>query len=99
MDTSFEYIDRKTAYISSTEYSWYKKMLKLKEEHPDEVEIIKTPEENAGYLYASFPVGWIKIKPKRILSEEEKQNVIDRFKKKSIEMNNYENDSIPEEDY
>ena len=99
MDTSFEYTDRETAYISSTEYSWYKKMLKLKEEHPDEVEIIKTPEENEGYVYASFPAGWIKIKPKRILSEEEKQKVIDRFKKKSIEMNNPENDSIPDENY
>ena len=84
MDTSFEYTDKTTAYISSTENSWYKKMLKLQEQYPEQVKILRTPEENAGYLYASFPVGWIKIKPKRILSEEEKQKVIDRFKKRSI---------------
>ena len=97
MDTSFEYIDKTTAYISSTENSWYKKMLKLQEQYPEQVKILRTPEENAGYLYASFPVDWIKIRPKKILTDAEKAERREAFLRNISGKKKNENDSIPED--
>ena len=72
-ETAFDYYgDEKTAYFSTSEKKWVKRILELKEKFPNDVTIKQTPEENDGCLCAVLPKGWFKIAPpKKInLSEE-----------------------------
>ena len=82
METCFNYTDRDRGYFSSDERRHINKVLKLKEKHPDDVRIIKMPEENDGCIYAELPSCWLKISPpvKRELTEEERQEIADRLK-------------------
>ena len=80
MDTSYEYEDNKLAYVSSDERSVYNRFLKLAEQFPAEVTILKHPEENEGYLYASFPKKWLSVRAKKPLSEKRRQELSDRMK-------------------
>lgn len=63
MDTCFNYTGE-TAFFSSDERRWITKIRKLKEQNPDEVTIIRQPEENDGCIYAKLPCSWLKIQPK-----------------------------------
>lgn len=49
------------------------RILKLAEEHPDEVAVICRPEENNGFLFAHIPLKWLKIQPPKQMSEELKE--------------------------
>lgn len=82
MDTCINYCSREFAYFSSDERRWTDKILALKEEYPDHVSILKMPEENDGCLYATIPIEWIKIKPKRkvVLTDEEREKLRERMK-------------------
>ena len=53
---------------------WINKIRKLAEQKPDEVTIIRQPEDNDGCIYARLPSRWLKIQPKiaRELSDEER---------------------------
>ncbi len=94
MDTSFTYWNDGTVALSSDERKWQNKMIKLAEERPDEVTILHRREDVNGhssegtaylngYVVATFPAKWLKIRPNRILTEEQKRAVRDRLKKKS----------------
>lgn len=54
------------------------KIKKLATEHPEQVEIIA--ENKDGSIYAHIPTAWVKINPKREISEEEKENMRIRIK-------------------
>lgn len=62
------------AYFSTNVKSEIRKMTKYATTVPDEVTVIKDPETNGGYLVASVPKSWFRIKPpcKRMLSEEQR---------------------------
>jgi len=81
MDTSFSYCSKDCAYVSSDERRWINKIISLQKKYPDQVEIIATPEENDGCIYAKIPVDWIKITPKRtvVMTEEEKDVLRERL--------------------
>lgn len=81
METCFNYCDPKTAFFSSDERKWINKIHKLKEKHPDEIEIIAEPKDNDGCIYCRLPVTWLRVQPKikRELSEEEKEAFIERM--------------------
>lgn len=64
METSLNYTDG-TAYFSSDEKKWHTRIRKLAAEHPDEVTIIRQPENNDGCIYAKLPSNWFKLQPKR----------------------------------
>ena len=83
IDTYAGYTSKDEMFFSSTEHVWHSRILKLKEEHPDEVTIIKLPEENDGVIYAKMPVKWLKIQPKRTrdISNEEREEMRDRMTK------------------
>ena len=82
MDTSISYTDRDYAYFSSDEAKWIRRIRQLKAEHPDQVTIDHEPETNDGCICARIPVNYIKIQPKRerILTDEQKAMVAERFK-------------------
>ena len=76
-ETSVNYTSD-TAYFSSDERKWHTRIRKLAEEHPDEVTIIRQPEENDGCLYARLPAIWLKIQPKRAVNFTDEQIAVFR---------------------
>ena len=70
METSISYCDA-VAFFSSDERRWINKMHKLKAQHPNEVTIIKEPEDNDGCIYCRLPSKWMKITPPRVYSDEQ----------------------------
>lgn len=74
METCFNYCQPDTAFFSSDERRWVNKIRKLAESHPDEVTIIREPDENDGCIYCSLPVRWLNVRPpaKRNFTEEQR---------------------------
>ena len=73
METSFGYCDRETAWFSSDERRWITKIRRLAEKFPDQVRIIKQPEENDGCIYACLPSRAMKINlisPRQMTDEQ-----------------------------
>lgn len=70
LETCFNYTDD-CAYFSSSERRWINKIHKLKEKHPDEVEIIREAEDNDGCIYAKVPSTWMKLSPPRTYTDEQ----------------------------
>lgn len=60
-------------YFSSTEGKFIRRVMQLKEQYPNQVDIISKPEENGGCVYVKMPRSWLKIAPPRKieLSDEE----------------------------
>lgn len=61
------------AIFCSSEAKWIHKILKLRERHPDVVDIIHAPEDNHGMLYAHVPKSWIKVSPPRQVNYTDEQ--------------------------
>lgn len=83
IDTYVGYTSRDEMFFSSTERSWHTKITKLAKDHPDEVTIIKTPEENDGCIYAKMPVSYLKLQPKREgrkMTDEQREAAIERLR-------------------
>ena len=81
MDTCFNYCNKEKAYFSSDEWKWINKIHKLKEQYPEEVDILNEPEDNDGSIYCTVPVSWLKIQPKRkvSMSDEEREILRERL--------------------
>lgn len=83
METCFNYTDRDTAYFSSDERKFINKVRRLKEQYPERVRIIAEPEENDGCIYCELPTAWftIRVPKKRVLTEEQRQELSNRMKR------------------
>ena len=83
METCCNYTDNKKMFISTDERWLINRILKFTEQKPDDVTIIKRPEENDGCLYCSVPTSWLKITPptKREMTEEQKAEAKKRMTK------------------
>ena len=84
IETSIEYITAdKHATFYSGERKWVNKIQKLKEDYPDEVQIIAAPENNHGAILAHVPKTWLKLSPPRKvnMTEERKAELSERMKK------------------
>ena len=83
METCCNYTDNKRMYVSTDERWLINRILRFAEQKPDDVIIIKNPEENDGCLYCSVPTSWLKITPpaKRELTEEQKASAKERMTK------------------
>ena len=82
-ETACDYLScDKHATFCSSETKWINKILRLKEEHPDEIEIQKFPENNHGMLLAHIPKSWFKISPprKHEMTEEQREEASKRMK-------------------
>lgn len=66
--------DRVTVTFHRAKYK--NKIIKLAEKHPDEVDYLINPD---GTLYGHIPVSWVKIIPKREVSEEERNSRRESF--------------------
>ena len=72
-ETCFEYVKGDVAFFSSDELKWINAIMKLKAEHPNEVKIIKAPEYNDGCIYCSLPSDWLKVRPPRAVTDEQRE--------------------------
>lgn len=84
METCYNYCyDRNhndhVAYFSSDEIKWINKIRKLAEKHPDEVTILREPEDNDGVIYCRLPQSWLKVQPNRKLTDEERRIATERL--------------------
>ena len=81
METCINYCTTDCAYISSDERHWINRVRKLKEDHPEEVRIIREPEKNDGCIYATVPVKWVRVSPpvKRNLTDEQREEIRNRL--------------------
>ena len=81
METCCNYTDNNRMFISTDERWLINRILRFAEQKPDDVTIIKRPEENDGCLYCSVPTSWLKITPptKREFTEEQKTAMAERM--------------------
>lgn len=89
METCFNYIYEKgrndgIAYFSSDEQRWITKIHKLKASHPDDVEIIREPEDNDGCIYCKLPQKWLKVSAPKAVSEEQKERLKQIASKRTV---------------
>lgn len=75
METACGYLDDKVMWVSTDEKRMINRLLKIADEHRDEVEILAIPEENDGCLYLKCPADWLKITPPRHLNLTDDQRV------------------------
>ena len=81
IETAINYLgDNETAYFSSNEKKWVKRIFELKEKYDQEVTIRVMPKDNDGCICACVPKSWFKISPPRKieLSDEERQRRTER---------------------
>ena len=71
-ETSVTYTSQ-TAYFSSDEKRWINRIRKLEESNPDDVTILRQPEDNDGCIYATVPSHWLKIAPPRRVNFTDEQ--------------------------
>lgn len=83
METCFNYTQKERGYFSSDERKYITKVRKLKEKYPEQVRIIREPENNDGCIYCELPTEWFTIRvPKKMdLTDEQRQILSDRFKR------------------
>lgn len=75
METVVSYTGGRTMFFSSDEMKWRNRIAKLAKEHPDEVVILKRPEENDGCVYAKLPSYYLKIQPKKAVHYTDEQKL------------------------
>lgn len=89
-ETAVGYLDVDNyASFDSSERKWINKILRLKEKYPEEVEIIKMPEDNCGSIAAHIPKSWMKISPpKKVnLTDEQKAAMAERMRQSRKSLN------------
>ena len=73
METCIEYCEPGWAWMSTDERRWINKLRKLAEERPDECVILKQPEDNGGFIYATFPQKWVRVNPPKVVNLTDEQ--------------------------
>ena len=84
IETCVEYINVDSyATFCSGERKWVNKIINLKAQHPNEVDIITPPEQNGGIILAHIPKSWLKISPPRKVNytDEQKAEIAKRLYK------------------
>lgn len=61
IETCFNYTEVNNAFFSSNEKRWITQIHRLKQKFPDEVEIIREPEDNDGTIYARLPARALRL--------------------------------------
>lgn len=67
--------------ITTNEYVYINRFLKLAEERPDEVEVMHHPDDNHGVLMVKVPKKWFVIRPpvKQKLTDEQRKAIGERL--------------------
>ena len=84
-ENAIEFLDgQKTATVTLHDRRLRNRVMKLAEQYPDKVQVIKRPNNKGqqGYLVAHVPASWIQVVPvvKRQYTEEEKEVLRERLK-------------------
>lgn len=72
--------DQKTATLTLSQRRVISRVKKLAESHPDHCQLVA--ENKDGSICAHIPVNWIRINPPRELSEEQRQQIVERLGRK-----------------
>lgn len=81
VENNVEFIkDSERATVTFCQGRYKSRIKKLAAEHPEECGIVA--ENQDGSLCAHIPVAWIKISPTRRLSEEQRREIAERFKRR-----------------
>ena len=83
------------ASVYTTIPSMLSRMWKLYEQHPDEVELISDDKYGSEF---KVPRDWVRIKPKRQMSEEQKQKMAERLAQYRAAGKKVEEEDIDDED-
>lgn len=68
----------KTATLYSNSRNWIDRMKRLAAEYPDQVTLEREDENGASFI---FPKSWMKVRPPRQVSEEQRQQAAERLLK------------------
>lgn len=73
METSCTYTDA-TMFLSTDERWLINRILRFQTKHPQNVQVLRMPQDNDGCLYCKLPSNWLKITPpaKRELTDEQR---------------------------
>ena len=75
METCFNYTEKEHGFLSSDERRFVNKVRRLKERYPDQVRIIKEPEDNDGCIYCELPAEWFTVRvPKKMNFTDEQKS-------------------------
>lgn len=66
----------KIASFTFSQKKFITRIQKLKEKYPAEVDFIANPD---GSIFGHVPIDWVKINPKRQISEEQRQAAAERL--------------------
>lgn len=66
-----------TATVTFSSEKWRRKLRRLRDEHPSEVDIFTDDET---YTCGHVPVNWFKIHPPRALSDDQKAELAERMR-------------------
>ena len=82
IETACEYTDDKIMRVSTDEKKMINRLLKFAKDRPNEVEIIRYPEENDGCLYLKCPASYLKITPpiKKTMTDDQRIALQERMK-------------------
>ena len=82
METCINYTSDR-AFVSTDEIWLRNRILRLAEQYPGDVRIIKTAEENDGCIYCELPSKWARISPPRKVeySDEQRAAMAERMRK------------------
>lgn len=89
MDCSIDWTDRTTAYVCGDDISLICQIRKLANKFPDMVQIQKIPELNHGCICATVPRSWVKIKPPRQISDEQREMLSKKAKSRMAKKNQF----------
>lgn len=79
--------DASVATVTFTKNRYISRVQKLEEKRPEECQIIN--ENKDGSIVAHIPVSWIKINPKREVTEEERQKRAEMIRQNIFDKSNY----------
>ena len=91
METCISYTGERS-FLSSDERKTINRVLKLKEQYPDEVRILAMPENNDGCIYVELSAKWVRISPPRRVeySDEQRAEMAERMMKVRLKSGNGE---------
>ena len=79
-ENAIEFLNgQNTAAVTLHDRRLRNRILRLAEQHPDEVAVICLPEENNGFLFAHIPAKWLRIQPPKQMSEEQRERAKERL--------------------
>lgn len=67
-----------TALVTFSQGRYISQVKALAERFPEDVQILKQPEDNCGYLLARLPVRYIKLRPPMQMSQEQRDALAKR---------------------